>query len=56
MKSKSGQQITGRLKSKVNGRCSGLTNSEPKMHGVCNCGVLAASQCCFGTLRGSGER
>lgn len=25
MKSKSGQQITGRLKSKVNGRCSVLT-------------------------------
>ena len=27
-------------------------HSEPKMHGVCNCGVLAASQCCFGTFKG----
>jgi hypothetical protein len=31
-------------------------HSEPKVHGVHNCGVLTASQYCFGTLRGPGER
>ena len=51
-----GLSLASKLRGESNRALPRTDHSEPKMHGVRNCGVLAVSQCCFGTLRGPGER
>src|SRR4051794_34301751 len=50
------QKEVSRVEQHANRRYPRTNHSEPKMHGVRSYGELAASQCYFGTLRGSGER
>ena len=51
-KSNLASKLTG-VEEHGNWRLPRTDHSGPKMHGARNCGMLAASQYCLGTLRGS---